>query len=61
MSWLETSIMARRGLAKGKPGKTYAKWAAMLEDYDRFDPLFFSISPREAPELDPQQRLTVRG
>lgn len=24
MSWLETSIMARRGLAKGKPGKTYA-------------------------------------
>jgi amidase len=24
MSWLETSIMARRGLAKGKPGKTYS-------------------------------------
>src|SRR5260370_34991685 len=24
MSWLENSIMARRGLAKGKPGKTYA-------------------------------------
>jgi amidase len=24
MTWLETSIMARRGLAKGKPGKTYA-------------------------------------
>ena len=24
MSWLETSIMARRGLAKGKPGKSYS-------------------------------------
>ena len=24
MSWLETSIMARRGAAKGKPGKTYS-------------------------------------
>ena len=24
MSWLETSIMARKGLAKGKPGKTYS-------------------------------------
>jgi acetamidase/formamidase len=24
MSWLETSIMARRGLAKGKPGKIHA-------------------------------------
>jgi len=23
MSWLETSIMARRGLAKGKSGTTY--------------------------------------
>jgi amidase len=24
MAWLETSIMARKGLAKGKPGKTYS-------------------------------------
>src|SRR5207245_6420786 len=24
---------------------------------DRFDPLFFKVSPREAPLLDPQQRL----
>src|ERR1700681_863286 len=24
MSWLETSIMARKGAAKGKPGKTYS-------------------------------------
>jgi len=24
MSWLESSIMTRRGLAKGKPGKTYS-------------------------------------
>jgi polyketide synthase PksN len=44
---------------RGKPGKTYAKWAAVLEDYDRFDPLFFSISPAEAEAMDPQQRLLL--
>ena len=44
---------------RGKPGKTYAKWAAVLEDHDRFDPLFFSISPAEAEAMDPQQRLLL--
>lgn len=33
MSWLETSIMARRGLAKGKPGKTYAITEASQGQY----------------------------
>ncbi len=28
-----------------------------LEDYDKFDPLFFNISPREAELIDPQERL----
>jgi polyketide synthase PksN len=36
---------------------TYGKWAGLLDDYDRFDPLFFNISPREAEYMDPQQRL----
>ncbi len=36
---------------------TYGKWAGLLSDYDRFDPLFFNISPREAEYMDPQQRL----
>jgi NADPH:quinone reductase-like Zn-dependent oxidoreductase len=33
------------------PGKTYGKWMGVLEDIDKFDPLFFSISPACAPHL----------
>jgi amidase len=33
MSWLETSIMARRGLAKGKPGKIHAITEASQGQY----------------------------
>ncbi|MDQ5911034.1 MAG: polyketide synthase PksN, partial [Pseudomonadota bacterium] len=36
---------------------SYGKWCAFLDDYDRFDPLFFNLSPREAESMDPQQRL----
>ncbi|MCY1022597.1 beta-ketoacyl synthase N-terminal-like domain-containing protein [Pyxidicoccus sp. MSG2] len=40
-----------------KPGGAYSKWGGFLDDVDKFDALFFNISPREAELLDPQERL----
>ncbi|WKD49181.1 beta-ketoacyl synthase N-terminal-like domain-containing protein [Microbulbifer spongiae] len=41
-------------------GKTNSKWMGVLDDYDKFDPLFFNISPVEAESMDPQQRLFLQ-
>ena len=41
-------------------GKSYSKWMGALKDIDKFDPLFFNISPREAELMDPQQRLFLQ-
>jgi acyl transferase domain-containing protein/enoyl-CoA hydratase/carnithine racemase/acyl carrier protein/NAD(P)-dependent dehydrogenase (short-subunit alcohol dehydrogenase family) len=47
----------------GEPlaGKTNSKWIGALDEYDKFDPLFFTISPTEAETMDPQQRLFLQS
>lgn len=42
---------------KNQAGGMYTKWGGFMEDVDKFDPLFFNISPREAELMDPQERL----
>jgi aryl carrier-like protein len=42
---------------RGKRGSIYTKWGGFIDDIDKFDPLFFRTSPREAEWMDPQERL----
>ena len=44
---------------RNKPEKTNQRHAAFLEDIHDFDPLFFNISPAEAMEMSPSQKLIM--
>ncbi|WP_049626970.1 type I polyketide synthase [Bacillus sp. JFL15] len=45
---------------RGKWGSIYSKWGGFIDDIDKFDPLFFRISPAEAERMDPQERLFLQ-
>lgn len=41
-------------------GKKFVRYGGYLPDIDKFDPLFFNISPKEAEYIDPRQRLFLQ-
>ncbi|MFF3126668.1 beta-ketoacyl synthase N-terminal-like domain-containing protein, partial [Streptomyces sp. NPDC057908] len=46
-------------LAEGPEPVSYTERGAFVDDIDAFDHTFFSITPREAARMDPQERLVL--
>nr|ABM63527.1 BryB [Candidatus Endobugula sertula] len=44
-----------------QPGGHRSKWGGFIRDVDKFDPLFFNISPSEVELTDPQERLFLES
>jgi acyl transferase domain-containing protein/SAM-dependent methyltransferase len=44
-----------------RQGKSYSKWGGFLDGIADFDPLFFNIAPRDAAQMDPQERLFLEA
>ncbi|MFD3806989.1 SDR family NAD(P)-dependent oxidoreductase [Streptomyces sp. NPDC058619] len=58
---LVTDVPADRWDRHALPEGVHASRGGFIHDVDRFDPLFFGISPHEAEGMDPQQRLVLEG
>ena len=41
-------------------GGGYGRWGCFLEDWDLFDPAMFRMTPRDAANMDPQERLFLQ-
>ncbi|MCX8128559.1 MAG: KR domain-containing protein [Clostridia bacterium] len=48
------------GIESSMNKSSYAQWGGFIKDFDKFDPLFFNITPREAELMDPQERLFLQ-
>lgn len=41
--------------------KINSKWGGFISDIDKFDPLFFRITPKDAEHIDPQERIFLEN
>ncbi|MET9297555.1 beta-ketoacyl synthase N-terminal-like domain-containing protein, partial [Streptomyces sp. NPDC003077] len=44
---------------RAAPGRMNTRWGGFVDGVGEFDAAFFGVSPREAAEMDPQQRLAL--